>query len=87
MGWTLTGVQFTRNGVPTATHALGNNMAWVCECQHPVLFVYRGAGGRNQNPALCPGCGAAYYLDPEYGAVLEPPAGQIVQPAPTMQIV
>lgn len=88
MGWTLTGVAFTNAGVPTQTHAVGNNMAWKCAaCGHPILFVYRGAGGRLGNPASCPGCATQYYLTPEYGAVVEPPAGTITQPAANMQIV
>ena len=88
MGWTLTGVAFTRLGAPTQTHAIGNNLAWNCpDCAHPVLFVYRGAGGKLANPAICPGCGQQYYLTPPYGAVVEPPAGIITQPAAIMQIV
>ncbi len=56
MGWTLTGCSFQRIGAATQAHALGNNAAWCCPvCDHPVLFVYRGRGGRSGNPARMSG--------------------------------
>jgi predicted RNA-binding Zn-ribbon protein involved in translation (DUF1610 family) len=88
MGWTLTGINCTHNGLVTQVHARGNNMAWRCPaCGHPILFVYRGRGGAPANPAECPGCNVLYHLVPSFGFAPEPPKGQMVQPAPTMQIM
>jgi NAD-dependent SIR2 family protein deacetylase len=88
MGWTLTGCNFQHAGAATLVHARGNNAAWCCpSCGHPVLFVYRGRGGRAGNPSQCPGCPAIYYLDPQFGAAAEPPRGVYQQPAPTMTIL
>ena len=90
MGWTLNGVAFLHNGVQTTVHTDGNNLSWICpECGHPVLFVYQNGiiGSSPGNPTTCLGCNATYSLDPHYGAQQEPPRGQIVIPAPIMNIV
>ena len=89
MGWTLTGCAFQHNGLPTQVFPRGNNAAWICpKCgSQPILFVYRGVGGRSQRPVHCPGCNTPYYLDPQFGATPEPPAGHYAQPSPTMTIV
>jgi len=89
MGWTLQGVQFQHQGVPTQMHADGNNAAWVCpKCKHPVLFVYQnGRSGSGPNSrTYCPGCPASYHLSPPFTRP-EPPAGNPVQPAPIMQVI
>lgn len=92
MGWSLGGVRFRRNGLPTRVHADGNNAAWTCAqvgCGHPVLFTYQNgkAGSAPGNPAHCLGCNAQYWLSPAFGARPEPPRGDIQQPAPAMDIV
>ncbi|OAI45812.1 hypothetical protein AYO44_12360 [Planctomycetaceae bacterium SCGC AG-212-F19] len=90
MGWTFGGgVAFHYQGLPTAVHADGNNVAWLCPgCGHPVLFVYQNGrmGSSSASPSICAGCGGTYYLDPPYTAP-EPVAGNPVPPAPIMQIV
>lgn len=88
MGWTLTGCNFQYHGQLVNVHALGNNAAWICPlCGWPVLFLYRGAGGRQASPAACHGCGTMYYLEPQFGATPEPPRGQPTPPAATLDIV
>lgn len=88
MGWTLTGCNFERDGRATRVMANGNNAAWVCDgrdCAAPVLFVYRGVGGRRENPVTCT-CGRQYLLAPEYRQTPEPEARDIQQPDQIMQI-
>lgn len=90
MGYTFVrdGVQieFRFNEEPAEIHAIGNNAAWACHsCQHPVLFVYRGQGGKRPTPSVCPGCGCGYYLDPEFSK--PEPSGRSVPPADRMTII
>lgn len=67
----------------------GNNVAWICPCGCPVLFVYQSGrrGSCSSNPALCSKCGSAYFLDPPFDTLPEPPPGESVAPAEVMQIV
>lgn len=70
MGWTLSNTEFEFHGEQKVrAHPDGNNVAWICpKCGHPVLFVYlRGRIGSSRlNPTVCRGCGARYYISPEY---------------------
>lgn len=88
MGWTLTGCQFRRGETPVPSMARGNNAAWICDdenCGRPILFVYRGIGGRLGNPVICE-CERRYFLVPEFERQLEPARGNIQRPAAIMQI-
>ena len=87
MGWTLSGCEFWFESQLTDVHASGNNAAWACAyCGHPILFTYRGKGGRKESPAACQGCGRQYYLSPEFKSSREPSKGDIHQPNAEMEI-
>lgn len=69
MGWTLTGVQFVRNGQTTVAFADGNNVAWCCDkkgCGRPLLLTYVEGriGSHPTRPTTCPGCKTDYSLSP-----------------------
>ena len=89
MGWTFTPldghVTFQYDGTETPVCADGNNVAWVCTCGEPLLFVYLQGrkGSALESPRACV-CGAAYYLIPSVGFQQEPP--EKVPPAETMVI-
>jgi hypothetical protein len=54
------------DGQPVLADAHGNNIAFCCtSCGHPVLAVAleNQRGSDPEHPAVCKGCGAAYFLD------------------------
>ena len=90
MGWSLGLVDdFSFAGAVITVYADGNNLAWVCpNCGDPLLFIYRQGrtGSHPHSPTHCNGCAAAYYLDPPFGHLTEPSAGNSAPPATHMEI-
>jgi hypothetical protein len=89
MGWSFSvPLEFQHRGHSTKVHADGNNVAWVCPCGHPVLFVYQQGrrGSSSACPTICQGCHTSYSLSPAYSSP-EPPRGQPQAPAAVVSIV
>ncbi len=89
MGWSLEDCTFQFQEEKALVSADGNNVAWICNCGGPILFVYQSGrrGSGPSSPAPCPKCKAKYFLDPSNGTKKEPPPGKSAPPADIIQLV